>query len=180
MSVRTRLLVLFLALGGVAYGASTVFTAPAPKPKDELRWVKIENQEIFNTMGARTWRLHVPADQLAGKAQFVLKMARDDGKPETVLTAPLHERKESDPLDVTVVLYWDTPSHQNVTRIHYAISSPEFYYTCSKGNPLPGFNGYGRPNDLGDLTKGIELGRLTKSDNNAPKEEKVVFSLWLE
>ena len=83
--------------------------------------------------GGRTQMWHRLSDvlepwyeQLADKMRFQLRMTRDGRyKPEKVLSAPLDVRRPPDaPLDVTAILYFDSPQasqcRPDFVRIHLA------------------------------------------------------------
>jgi hypothetical protein len=172
------------ALVGTVLALSGLMTAAPPDNKDELRWVPVENAEIFYTMGVRIFRLHVPARQLTNHKSIFVTTKRDGENPKKLISLaidPNHEMvKKAGGAEVTFVMYWDTPVHQKVTRIHYNLAALNASETRSAGPPLLGFNGYKRPNFLTDLTKGMELCSLVRVDNDGPAEESVVYSLWLE
>jgi hypothetical protein len=181
MSGRTTLLLatLIVGAGGTLWYLSA---APTPREEDTLRWVPIENQEVFSTMGARTWRLHVPASQLAGKKQFRLTISKG-GKERDVGVGRLREtRKASDPLDVTVVLYWDALTQPEVKRIRVLLSSKEFGEERITGNPVPGFDVYEGAGRLSDPADGLKLCVLARShpDGKDGYAEQATFVLHLE
>lgn len=156
-------------------------TNDANKAKDEMRWVKIENAEIFQGMGARLWKLHVPASDLDGKSKFLLKWAIDAGNPETVLTARLKQnRNAANPVDLTIVLY---PNHWSIglsTHFGLTLASDEFTEQVQVGNPLPRSTHFKRLNELGDLSKGIELCAILLKDDDDLKGRTVRILLFAE
>jgi hypothetical protein len=172
------------ALVGSVWALSGLMTAAPPDNTDELRWLPVENAEVFDTMGARVFRLHIPARQLAKHKRIVVTTKREGENPKKLLAVaidPTHEMvKKAGGAEVTFVMYWDTPVHEKVTRIHYSLTALGATETRSSGPPLLRFNGYKRPNLLTDLTKGMELCSLVLFDNDGPAEESVVYSLWLE
>ncbi|MBA4190799.1 MAG: hypothetical protein C0467_22665 [Planctomycetaceae bacterium] len=166
---------------GMYLGASFDGADNAQKVKDEMRWVKIENAQVFQGMGARLWRLHVPASQLDGKSKIHLKWIIDNGNPETVLTARLKQsRNASDPVDITVILY---PNHWSLgLASHFALTlaSDEFTEQIQVGNPLPRSTNFTRLNELGDLSTGVDLCTLSLMENDNPKVRSVKVLLCVE
>ncbi|HEY1187137.1 MAG TPA: hypothetical protein VGE74_05735 [Gemmata sp.] len=92
-------------------------------------------------------------------------------------------RGASDSLDVTVVFYWDTPAHQQVTRINILMHSKEFGAGRFLGNPVPGFDSYEGEGGVETLTtSGIRicvLG-LSRPDGQLGYAKEAVFTLHLE
>ena len=165
-----------------------VFTAAAPvPPPDAVEFLPVENAPVFATMGANIWRIRFPAKLLADKQKFVLKITtakrpvldRLTGVPKThsLLELPIGQKPGADrPVDLTVVIHRDNPSLSETKAFHFLLSTDQLAQKSAKGNPVPGCDEFGRPNQLGDFSKGVELATFSSSKT----DDWVSYSLWVE
>lgn len=160
--------------------------APVPPP-DVTEFLPVENAPIFATMGASVWKIRFPAKLLADKQKFVLKITtakrpvrgQPTGIPKThsLLELPIRLPAGSDrPVGLTVVIHRDNPSLSETKSFHFLLSTDQWSQKSAKGNPVPGCDEFGRPNQLGDFSKGVELADFSSSKT----DDWVGYSLWIE
>lgn len=179
MSRRITLTAVAVAVAAAGYGL-TRYTAAAPIPAeaDTRRFLPVENHGVFWTMGARVWKLHLTAADLRGRTQVVAKMRTDRvAEPQPLTTGRLKTSRNPDAaLDVTFILFADTPHGYPEKMLQVAIDSPEFYVRRPLNAPVRQVNQFSSTNDPTDPARGIPVAKYSSRDSPDWAE----FSLWVE
>lgn len=153
---------------------------PSAPPKDELRWVPIENRDIFRAIGVRVCRVHIPADVLRGKRAVVLTRERNGEKEPLLLGKITFNDEANQPLEVTTILQFDDPFTFQARRMSCVFMTPHTRVNTGHENPVAGFDRYAEGDDPRGLTTatGAELCVFSKGEGK--DEQRVRFVLRLE
>jgi hypothetical protein len=151
--------------------------APPDPPKDELRWVPVPNDDVFTAIGARVWRVHVPAALLQGKKHIAFTMERTGEKEPALLgRADVPERAEA--LEVTAVLHFDDANTATARRLSCALVAAGERAHTSHANPVAGFDRFGQSNELKGFTAaGAELCQFSTGEGNDARRVRFVLRL---
>jgi hypothetical protein len=151
--------------------------APPDPPADELRWVPVQNDDVFTAIGVRVWRVHVPAALLQGKKHIAFTMKRT-GEKEPALLGRLDVADRAEALDVTAVLHFDDATTTTALRVSCALMVPGQRVLTSHANPVAGFDRFGQSNELKGFTAaGAELCQFSTGEGNDARRVRFVLRL---